>query len=959
MEEVEQKLLHGNAAVVDSVVAKLFHTATSSTGGDSPELGVLWSHCKSRRPFVAHASASALAALAVADRLDNAATVSGLLALAPQAPCPEGVTSAVTKLSSRGSHGISYKAHPLISILRAYPAAWPHVLGQVRDALINTEQVDLLRPVIMFVMCDPHQHDHFAALRGCLLQTLLHHKGAAIDLLLWKILSWFTFNSAAAFYENAHHALRILAHIDLEADRLLPYLSSLTLKAVRLGVDPGFLLVEIRKHSVKCGVADLCVLLLTRALQISSTAHHQELMATLSPFLQEDILDRLSAGSLLAALLQTLPCKKAISQGVHNCLQKLMRLCGLQASDRLSKWEKLTSLTFVNDEDTVESLETLRVMWTVASDKSSGSSRRSSNLRPAFTCALATACANEDVSEETFDQLREFVLAAPHHFAYPVVAVAMFKVSSKQLVKPETKLHWLKLLPSLAKDKTCLAFVLQLLLTAIAGSPGLKALRLRLLFHLWRVEPRTYPHLKKALEADSESKSKEILLVLSQIVRDVCRIEARQHGADLLPVLSAILNSQRDEDASAICVFALQGIVALCRHQVIDLKTTYEVLKSKLWDEERRENVLTAFVELLALAPSFSLRSEQYDQFRKDLLKSLWRKLSTMESEQSFLRKHILQAIPLFPLEDHELIYMPEHCKKNLKYPSGFVLAPGTSAPDPVDVWQSVPGESWLQLVVARSEEESAKSDKGERDDYILLVSALMEKEISSLPRNAFYLSPAARSRGEEPASYDSLPETSILRAVASYMKTYQSGRLECKKSTVCALANLFFSCCEKKSLRLPPLDWRQFFSGDMKSEVFDISLIQYQHSLSAKRIVDSVVEGRDHHCFAYSVLTKLDYIAKEANKDELAAFLLTELMPRFQRGMANAILMKELCSSLKWAESSAADPLATAFLDLYTQVRRDDQLVHDLCQHVDKLPRFVLDSILELEDQVWTLTIL
>ena len=67
----------------------------------------------------------------------------------------------------------------------------------------------------------------------------------------------------------------------------------------------------------------------------------------------------------------------------------------------------------------------------------------------------------------------------------------------------------LQMLPKFASDRTCLGTVLRIVL-GLGSRPGLRALRLKLLYDLWLREDRVYAHLHKALEEEHSGVEYEV-----------------------------------------------------------------------------------------------------------------------------------------------------------------------------------------------------------------------------------------------------------------------------------------------------------------------------------------------------------------------------------------------------------------------------------------------------------------
>lgn len=83
-----------------------------------------------------------------------------------------------------------------------------------------------------------------------------------------------------------------------------------------------------------------------------------------------------------------------------------------------------------------------------------------------------------------------------------------------------------------------------------------------------------------------------------------------QLGEELLPMVSAILNDV--SSAASSCALALQGIHALCKAEVIDIRTTFKVLGQRL-REEQRPVVVKEICKLMALVPELHVEAKMYE----------------------------------------------------------------------------------------------------------------------------------------------------------------------------------------------------------------------------------------------------------------------------------------------------------------------------------------------------------
>ena len=185
---------------------------------------------------------------------------------------------------------------------------------------------------------------------------------------------------------------------------------------------------------------------------------------------------------------------------------------------------------------------------------------------------------------------------------------------------PDLKLSLLHALPSMAADKTCISLILKLV-SSLSPRPGLAPLRLTLLYKLWRVETRAYPFLQKALlEPVPETCALEFMTTQAVVIRNIVRSHAASLGTDLLPILSNILNQATSPEAGTASAIALEGIHILLQHSIIDMKTTIKVLAPKC-SRDQRPAVLTNYIRLLGLAPTFKLSGSEYSNFLADSVK--------------------------------------------------------------------------------------------------------------------------------------------------------------------------------------------------------------------------------------------------------------------------------------------------------------------------------------------------
>ncbi len=861
MEEIRFKLKRGTPPVAEAAVEKLLEAALksgSSTAGE--ELALLWEEVKSPLPFVSSACSSAIVALCLAGVVDPAAAISGFLSTAPQVRgCTGGLVAAVANLAAETEKkkkeqqqqqqqqhfSFSSSPHPFVSLLRSIPECWPHVHAEVRRRMTLSPSTCPLhfRSVFVYSFCDPHHHPHLAGLRVCLLDVLLEAAGReeGARRILRLLLTWFNFGRPSCFYENCRHAVRILRRLQDGPNSSLPVLLALALQGFSLGVDPGELVEEARAE-VEAGqgvltktTAEVALLLLARAVEATLSEAHSPVLELCRAVVAKFKVQRTVLGVALAAVLQSLPHRRKLPPSASDFVRTLLDSVA-RAEDT---WEDKA------DQDDIvegsfflphhaEAVHTLRLAYAVSTDEEAASwledVEKLGNLPPPVVRVLLslTAVGRDDgVVNRSFALLVRGATESPS-LTHSVVAVAMHKLANKdRSASPATQLHFVRQLSSLGNDKSCISFVLQLV-KSLGSRPGLIPLRLQLLFRLWKAEERIYPYLKGALEEvpPEATVRSEFRLSRAKVVRDVCLTHAHVHGPDLLPILSAILNEclAKEEtttpESVPAAVMALEGIAHLCSERVIDVRTTLEVLGPKLWEVDQ-EAVIKAFLRILEVVPTFDLSSDLYLDFRRSTLEGLWKRLSA--EPRPAVRSAAFKAISSFQLRDHTLAAIPSYAKTQLKFPADYVppsedLLP---PPRPEDVLTFVPGSCWTSLLCDSSAEDL--------EGCVQVVRALLREEVLGLPRGVYFLQPTMRNKGEEPANLNGLPDSSVLRALVSYLLSVVGlsvvgGKVENKKMRAKAVADLLSTPLGRP---LPPFDWLLLEPLEWKADLIRIAALQ------------------------------------------------------------------------------------------------------------------------------------
>ena len=190
MEEIKRSLTSscGSSSKLEAVSHLYSKIVTGNEAEQEAGLKVVWSHLGSGDCLTSQACADLVVVLTRAGRLEVSSTITQLLACLSQGQQYSGLVPALGQLlilqyrrqtgqTKQQHYSISSSQHPLLSVLRSTPATWSLVLDVMNLILHHPEQdikdnaINILRPVLLYLFCDPNHHIHFAAIRAAGLQV--------------------------------------------------------------------------------------------------------------------------------------------------------------------------------------------------------------------------------------------------------------------------------------------------------------------------------------------------------------------------------------------------------------------------------------------------------------------------------------------------------------------------------------------------------------------------------------------------------------------------------------------------------------------------------------------------------------------------------------------------------------------------------------------------------------------
>lgn len=720
-----------------------------------------------------------------------------------------GVVDAIGKFvrdNPSVSYGISSRPHPFISILRSAPvASWPFVLEQI---LASGDSLPTLKPVISFILLDPHCHDHFAPLRSSLINHLLQTAPAHKEMksMLKTLVPFLLQNTKdiGRFREHSEHVIRIsqLFRTDITIS-FLPFLSSLVLQSHQHGLSSDFVLAEvntlIQRRQPTDEEAEVCSVILAKVfkyLRADETEHLLRIIFLLLRDCSVHVLWQLILSSLIPSLAYAKELQKSLCLLIHEAMAKAKDHSSVLDASPRSKTD------FIFDAEVLEAVTVMPLLRFLSSSEENvhywldrlpvvdGNETVGQIL---LALALYQK-ENHSIPVKVLDILAT-CKARTNHLTLSMLTLIIFKLSSFSL-SGDSQVEHVRYLPKLAEDRTSVSLVLNVL-KPLSACKNLQPLKVSLLCDLWKAEDRVYPVLRRALEEKcSQDLTYSINLTTAIVIREICRLEPKRHGADLLPTINKFLNDCIDYHEAVICKVALDCIHHLCQNGVMDIRTTLQALSGRMLYDHRLP-VVESFVHLYSLVPSFAMKkSTEYEEFRHSTLRELFSLLDSLEDIR--VRKTILQTIASFSIEDFDLAMLPRFAKKNLKYPPGFIPreSGGKPVPCPEEVLTFIPGSCWVEMVLEAPQEFVPS--------YQNIFVSLLEAEISSLPRGVYHVNPTPSNKGREPPNYNHLDETTLLRATVAHLLA-----LALKKHRPSPRDHFFVKSLSRDRPRLlPPLDW-------------------------------------------------------------------------------------------------------------------------------------------------------
>lgn len=409
---------------------------------------------------------------------------------------------------------------------------------------------------------------------------------------------------------------------------------------------------------------------------------------------------------------------------------------------------------------------------------------------------------------------------------------------------------------------------------ALSSAVG-SAYTIHLYLKLWKIESRTYRFLYEALKATETSQNKnwELLIAKANAIKIICEQKPTQHGAELVLLLSEILND--DNNFEVPIVLALETLGILCENHVVNIVSTWNAISFR-FQYEKRPQVMKYLFNFFSKIPKLKCDTEEFQKFTRDIVERMWvNSLENIDCDTEICCCAI-ETLGCFPMETLTLAEVPAKLKKGVKKP---VDAEGKELPEK-DI--PVPPVVFLNLM-----EQVYKECI---DSVADIMSNYIEAEIKEF-RGGIYLLPDGRP---EPKDLKNLPEKSLLRFVGQHLMT-QSRQQTNDDYVICGLLR---SITPPFTRPIPPLDWsflHEFFHNGLTIKHHCLRILgnQIGTSGSARNMVENYIS---------------DFKAENFQEEDIA--VLYEKLPELSDYLVPAAFAQFLRYSVAYASSANSSHL-------------------------------------------------
>ncbi|XP_066271625.1 focadhesin-like [Branchiostoma lanceolatum] len=786
MEDLRKRLDFANPSIQNQAVARLYQQVVTKKGkteitASTPkiaELSLLWDKSTDADPVVNSACCEALVTLVYQKHAEWEYILNGFLNIVPSGRNLTAVLKAVSDLlvcqvlgclQKEGSYSYPFQMrtppHPFITIVVNRADSWPLLLEQVSylfnlgDHRIQAYVLAMLEPFLKYVFLEPSHSAQYSQLRLGLWRRLLQISNSAevsqaqgIVIFLVGLLPSIPLEPSSTLQEGllqvedlVTHLLRHEGEFVQEKTTVACHLLVLTHALLVQGSDVTSILdtvLKIADDEPEVLPGDVSFIILSCLLLKAPATHVKTLLKIAMRVTNPDTTDAGIVRVLLFPLLQCVAGTIGVSVGTKETgkVQSIARELFSRVEETIRKetrtsteqdeCQKVIDPWFNLMSSTALLVTQLQRDPNAASDwlKAAQSGLRECSTVPDHVVLVVSSLVLSPHTDVLYPALEVLTALAQTDVTKAPYMLSLLLYRLGKETDAELHMKLLYTAPRMATHKVCIPPILKTL-QVLGAHPHLRAVSLRLLTSLWELQDRSFPHLQKLLlsELPANQPPAQILemnMAKAASVRDMCKLRAHQHGADLLPVLSQILNDCTSELEAVPASLALEGLTALCQAEVVDVRTAWSVLASKL-QADQRPLVLSHVCELFSLVPALAVNTPEFEKFQEQITFLLWQ---LIKSKSPVVAGAAFAALSQYSPECFKVAHLPEPVRPEKKTPE----KEDGEEEEEEEEEMTIPGSSYTKLMMMVDNIKVL-------ENFEKFLSSLVQHEMANMPRGVYH----------------------------------------------------------------------------------------------------------------------------------------------------------------------------------------------------------------------------
>ncbi|XP_077988625.1 focadhesin-like [Glandiceps talaboti] len=758
-----------------------------------PELQLLWDKCIDGNATVSSGCSQAVFTLVQAGHAEYNYVLNNLLNLIPSAKCLTAALRTISNLlllqvsvTLQHSQTADYKCpydirtppHPLISVLTSRSDSYPVLVDQVQYLLSNDSEqlvvccIKLLEPFLKFVLMDPNVTSQHGSLKTSLYTTLLQlctsrmtskqDDDDSVQCLvefLVNVTPSMQIEPLTSMTETLTCLSTLTNFLILYPEMFSGYLSTLAInllclckKLLAIDGDPRSSLHLVSRISQVVVLPEVMVSMLSHMMLSLPIVYMQNVLLICKNLLLKSCQSHVNT-MLVLPVLQVISVSQSsvvIDTRLKNAIQSLASEVvmtienGKKSEEKPSKKESYSCIDAWNQiastctQYAIQFQEDLKTAFhwlvTIQSELKKGDHVPDDVI---LLLGYLLLKSEQPLVEKCLTVLTD-VAAKDVTKAPCFLSLLLYKLGKE--IDPDIRLKILYTIPLTATHKVCVGPVLKTLQT-FGVATSMSAIVVRLITALWKLQDRCFPHLQKLLTLTLKKTKSEsdliddVLLAKAVSVRDVCRERPFQHGSDMLTAIQWFIFECQSVNDESVVALALEGLYFLCQSEFVDIRTTWREFSSKFTKEER-PLVNKKLCELFSLVPDLNVETEDYEEFRDDIVTILW---SFAKNANPVISGAAFAALSQFDEEEFRLDDLPDDISRDVKAKAAAAKEREKAKrqdeddedDDDDDEDLDIPGDCYLNLLTQISPYCL--------QDFEKFLTSLIAQEMNNMPRGVYH----------------------------------------------------------------------------------------------------------------------------------------------------------------------------------------------------------------------------